>query len=341
MSLGPPFDDSGLRRQLQLGSAVLVALLATIVGILALSSRTLGRGEHIFVRMRLPGALREGSKLRLAGREIGEVRSIVPQQKGILIDAFVLRDWLPHLHKNSEVFVSSVSILGEAHLEIGPPTNGAPPGPSLSPHEEIRGTDPPDLDELLRYTFDNAQTWMQLLSEVRPDLNELFTAGAQLMARVRRLPLDELDFGTMIARAVSLFGDARQLGATLDKAGGSKRIVADARAVGLLLEENSPAMGKILDEVRVATDRTEAIVALWSGGELRRASRAWELLKTTSRSIDTIVDDFQFLIARVQHGKGTLGGLLHDQELWDDLHESHRQIKQQPWNLIVKPDTAR
>ena len=338
MSLGPPYDDSGLRRQLQLGSTALVALILTILGILTLSSRTLGRGEHIFVRMRIPGALREGSKIRLAGREIGEVRSIRPDQKGVIVDAFVLRDWLPHLHSNSEVFVSAVSILGEAHLEIGPPPKGGDPGPPLRPGDEIRGTDPPDLDELLRYTLDNAREWMVLLQDVRPETTELFAAGAALMARVRELPIGEGQVSEMVARAVASFADARKLGALLDEAGGGKRILADARAIGALLDERGPELGKILDAVRVSTDRTEAVIALWRGGELDKASHAWETLKGTGRSVDAIVKDLDYLITRVQRGKGTLGGFLQDQELWDDLHESHRQIKQQPWNLLIKSD---
>lgn len=342
MSLGPPFDDSPLatRRQLVLGSAALVALLVTIVGILALSSRTLGRGEHLFVRMRLPGALREGSKLRLAGREIGEIRSIVPDQKGVLIDAFVLRDWLPHIHRNSEVFVSSVSILGEAHLEVGPPRDGAELLPSVGANDEIRGTDPPDLDELLRYTLDNAQQWMKLLAEVRPETVELFTAGSALMQRVRALPLSEQQWSDMITRGVAMFGDARKLSAAIDSAGGTKRVLADARAVAQLLSDKSPELGSMLDEARRQMDRTEAVIALFSDGKLDGASHAWEQLKRVGRSMDAIEADATWLVNRVKSGKGTLGGFWQDQELWDDLHDSHKTIKQQPWNLILKGDKS-
>ncbi len=341
MSLGPPFDESGLRRQLQLGSAVLVILVAVIVGILGLSGRTLGRGEHVSVRLKRPGALREGSKLRLAGREIGEVRSLRPDAKGVLVDAFVLREWLPHLHVNSEIFVSSVSILGEAHLEIGPPRSGAALGPVLPLGHEIRGTDPPDLDALLTYTLDNSQEWMKLLGDLRPDAVALLVAGQQLLAHVRALPLDPQTRAGLVSRFVDLFTDARALSAKLDEAGGAKRIFADARAVGSLIDDKSGEVGVILDEARRATDKAEALFALWSGNEMARAGTAWEQLKATGRSVDTIVADLDYLIARVRRGKGTLGGFLTDRELWDDLHESHRQIKQQPWNLLVKPEKKR
>ena len=38
-------------------------------------------------------------------------------------------------------------------------------------------------------------------------------------------------------------------------------------------------------------------------------------------------------------GEGTLGGILSDRELFDDLHETHRILKSQPWTFILKPQT--
>jgi hypothetical protein len=39
----------------------------------------------------------------------------------------------------------------------------------------------------------------------------------------------------------------------------------------------------------------------------------------------------------VERGDGTIGGLLSDHELFDDLHETHRILKSQPWTFILKP----
>lgn len=337
MSLGPPFDESGLRRQLQLGSLVIISLALTVLGIILFSGRTLGRGDRIYVRMHLPGALRVWSKVRLAGRDIGEVRDIVPVRGGVLVEAFVLRDWLPHLHKRSEIFVSSVSILGEAHLEVGPPRDGGDAGPSVAPGDELVATDPPDLDKLLSYTLENSREWMKLIEEARPDVQALMSAGASLMTNIESLPVESKQWGDAVERMFQIFRDTQGLIALLDSAGGGKRILADARDIGRLIDEKSPEVGVILDRFADATDRIAKLDALLSDEQLGKATHAWATLKQTSAAVEAIVADVTYLGNRLRRGKGTLGGLLTDKELWDDLHESHRKLKSQPWTLIKPP----
>ena len=44
------------------------------------------------------------------------------------------------------------------------------------------------------------------------------------------------------------------------------------------------------------------------------------------------------LVAAVERGEGTIGGIMSDVELFDDLHETHRILKSQPWTFILKPN---
>src|SRR6478672_10343248 len=76
MSLGPPFDASGLRLQQAVGAGVVLVLAAATGWVLFFSDRTLGRRTTFHVEMRTAGARHTGARVMLAGREIGEVRSV-------------------------------------------------------------------------------------------------------------------------------------------------------------------------------------------------------------------------------------------------------------------------
>src|SRR5512147_467201 len=106
MSLGPPFDDSGRSARRVAGAALVVALGAAIVWVLVLSDRALGPGLTVRVTMATTtGALRVGDKVRLAGRDVGEVRGAVRMRDGdggshVELTVFIARADAPHLRRN-------------------------------------------------------------------------------------------------------------------------------------------------------------------------------------------------------------------------------------------------
>ncbi|HZS41620.1 MAG TPA: MlaD family protein, partial [Polyangia bacterium] len=132
MSLGPPFDSSGIGLQRSVGAVAVIVLGAAIAWVLLLSGRTFGPGVIVRVTMRSTGPLRVGDPVRLAGRRIGEVRgaaiSGAADRRAVEFEVFLERGWARNVRVNSEFFVSTPSVLGEASLEIGPPLDGAGPG---------------------------------------------------------------------------------------------------------------------------------------------------------------------------------------------------------------------
>src|SRR6185295_6386475 len=98
---------------------------------LLMSGRTVGRGLSIHVEMKTPGLLRPGGKIRLAGREIGEVRGMVAMKNHhVDLEAFILSGHAAQVRRNSQLFVNTPSVLGEAYLEVGPPRGE--PGPPVA-----------------------------------------------------------------------------------------------------------------------------------------------------------------------------------------------------------------
>jgi len=46
------------------------------------------------------------------------------------------------------------------------------------------------------------------------------------------------------------------------------------------------------------------------------------------------MDDVESVVARVRRGEGTVGALLIDEEVYDDLKELLRDLKHNPWKFF-------
>lgn len=64
-------------------------------------------------------------------------------------------------------------------------------------------------------------------------------------------------------------------------------------------------------------------------------------IKKISYNLNALIVDTNKLIERINKGEGTLGKLLYDDTLYNELLEFVRDIKRQPWKLLRKPRGAK
>lgn len=337
MSLGPPFDDSGLALRRVAGALLVVALAGAVGWVVGFSDRTLGPGRTVRVRMSTTGALRPGDKVRLAGREVGEVRGAVRVGDHVELTVFVARAWAPELRKNSELFVATPSVLGEAYLEIGPPPHHAAPAAAAAEGELLVGVDPPEIDKFLARTEESVRRALALLRENRPALDELLGAADQLLATLSGLPGDRGQLRRIADQTTAAFVAGAAVLSDLRAAGGVDRITRDARALGAIADHAGPELRALGDRLERAEARIDDLAALFDEPRRRQLRGAVAAARHAVATGEHIAADVRALVALVERGDGTIGGLLADQELFDDLHETHRILKSQPWTFILKP----
>jgi len=56
---------------------------------------------------------------------------------------------------------------------------------------------------------------------------------------------------------------------------------------------------------------------------------------------DKLYDDLSFIFERLRKGEGTLGKLLSEEKIYNDAEELVGDIKDHPWKLLHKPSTSR
>ena len=339
--------DEGLTTRV--GAAVLAVTAAAIVFVVTVLDRLDAPGVEVRIYFGEITAVSEGAPVQLAGRAIGSLTaiSLVPATSvddghplhgtgGVVAVARIDPAWAPRVPINSEFFLSANSAFAPRYLEIGPP-RGAQPGRGLVDGDQVRGIDPPSLDRVLQRTWDNLTDIQEFADGIRPATDALRAALTRVGATVAGVePLAgqwvalDAAAGAAIDEAVALAVDVRAGGLDVDGAGRliarlrdlAARVaatVADLRARVLLLQVAAARIqGDLPPDLRARIDAglAEAQAAL---GQIDALAVGWQ----------AILDD-------VVAGHNTIGAILADDELVDDVKEMTKMMKRQPWRVVIK-----
>lgn len=342
------FDDRTSRR---VGAVVLALVGLAAAAVLTVDCARLRPSIDVAVYFAHIGPLEEGADVQLAGRVIGVVDAVQLLPPGRVRDprhplhpgggvAARLRiqeryaDWGA---PNGEFFISIKGVLGDAYVEIGPPRGGAAPARGLRDGDEVRGADPPRMDQVLVKSFQNMTEFRRLLDDAAPAARALAAALADLratLAAVEPRPGAYAAIGDSLGRAMDEWD--RLSGGLGDKAGRADLIgvVGEAGRVFGRIRAELGATGGTLDLLLADVDRIRARIP---GDLVDRLVASAAGARAALARLERTIAVGQELIARVRGGQGTVGALLNDPEFIDDAKKLGKIIKREPWRVLGHP----
>jgi len=342
------------RRAEKIGAVVLVLLVAAVGFVVFLSGKIhFGRTVRIQVLFREVGALHEGARVMVAGRQVGHVTAI-----GLVPAAGLPSDhplagvggaaaWVKIRSRdtdmvpvNGEYFISSRGALAERYLEVGPPPGGAAHGRPVRDGDVVRGVDPPSLDRTLQRTYDNLERAREFSEYVGPDAHELVTQTRALAATLVELDPGPDGLSDAARRWSAALDEARRAWATLDAAGADP---AHVEAMAASVARTTEAARTSLRLLRARADLLSAGLdrsmgkARAAGPQLAKLRATLDEMAKLSAKADRILAKVQDLSARIARGEGTIARLQHDPEFPEDAKALGKMIKRHPWRLFGHP----
>lgn len=334
-------DDERLHTTVGL---ILLPLVAVVFGlVLWLGQRPLRPVVHLAADFDRVGMLQPGGKVMMANMVVGRVKHItfVEQVKHgkrvrrVRVYFYVEKRFARQVWINSPAYVSSMSLIGERHLEID-----APPGkPARRVHggDVLVGNNPSRMDRLLKMGYDNLVAASDLGDAVKPHWKKVRAHLANVEKEYDRLESYRDRVEALGKRTEAVVKEARRsvnvLRASTDDFRALDRIGNRFDAFGRRAKAGAKPLVK---DVERLLDRLELLAKVMR----QRVPKAIEHIKARSKSITSRFKRVERWLAAVQRavkrGDGTIGAFMKEKELWDDFKKSGRVIRQEIWNTIAR-----
>jgi phospholipid/cholesterol/gamma-HCH transport system substrate-binding protein len=331
--------------EVKVGVLILVALGLLGAFVVVMGGLSFEPTFTVYVDFDNPGALQTGAPVKIAGVKVGRVTQL--QFRGGEVDPATKKPvplirvvveveakYQRAIHQNSMWYITTQGVLGEQFLAVEP---GSYDRPLLQNGAVVTGISPPRLD--------------LLLSEASELLHQVYGAISGNQDRIRETFLDLHStlrgtgtfFQNNQGRIDNIVANTEQLtvqaGDTLQEV--RERYVTGPQITRIMgnVERTTTAMDRDLvpmlqDGRQIASDGRRLSRAMTSDEQLRRyeqMTRDGAALTGQARQMATSA---QSMLGRVQRGEGTVGALLMDETIYDDLQELLRDLKHNPWKFF-------
>ena len=277
----------------------------------------------------IPG-LKAGAPVRVAGVEVGTVEAVEFVGDRVEVQMQVLKENRPRITSTSVATLGSVSLLGEAAVDITA-SSGGTPIPDWGYVPSRRSTGLTTVTDTATASLEEATALMQDLRAGKGTLGRLFT-DEQLYRELTTLVssaeavANNMNQGRgTIGRLMNDPAAARSLEGSLDNLQAmTARIRAGEGSLGKLLNDDSLATS-----LKNATGNLDAFTGRINRGEgtlgkLATDQELYNRLSSVSERLDKVV-------ASLQQGEGTAGQLLHDKELYENMNGTMVELR----NLVA------
>lgn len=333
----------GKNIEVKVGALILVSMALLAGFIIVMGGLSVARVYNLYVDFDNPQGLQVGAPVKIAGVKVGKVESLefragkpdpkVPWRALVRVKLAIEERVKDAVHDDAQFVITTQGVLGEPFIAINPGTYDKP----MLPADSIRqGKDPPRLDIFLAEASDLLHLAHDAFTKEDGPLHDIAKHGASLLKSVDLLVLDNKETITRIVKNTEKLSVSAVdlVNATKDKIDSPqvKRILHNIDVTTAALAKDTGPLLKKTNETLAHLDTISTDLL----GPEQRAS-----IKKTIKEIETLtgvanktVADVQGIVAHVKKGNGTIGGLLMDEEIYDDLQELARDVKHNPWKLF-------
>jgi phospholipid/cholesterol/gamma-HCH transport system substrate-binding protein len=319
--------------ELKIGLVSLFALFMATFLIFLLSGSGGFFWQRYSIKTVLPdvSGLKEGAPVRVAGVEVGSVTDVdfIGDRVEVLME--VSKENRPRITDTSVATLGSVSLLGEAAIDITASSEGTP----IPDWGYVRaGRTAGSLGQVAEQASAGLEEATELVKELRAGrgtMGKLFTDDALYMELTTLVSSAEQVANSIntgrgtLGRLANDPAAARALERSLENLQAmTERIRAGEGSLGKLMNDDALATS-----LKSATANLDAVTGRISRGEgtlgkLATDQELYNRLNSTTERLDKIV-------AALQQGEGTAGQLLRDKQLYENMNGTMVELR----NLIA------
>jgi phospholipid/cholesterol/gamma-HCH transport system substrate-binding protein len=330
--------------EVKVGALILVSLVILGAFILVMGGLSFEKTYTVYVDFDNPGGLQTGAAVRIAGVKVGSVKALEFQGgkidprtgRRVLVRANVAIEQRVReaLHEDADFYVTTQGVLGEQFMAIEP---GSVEKPILKEGAIVKGIDPPRIDLFLAKAYELLDTTVNGIKNNRETLSAIATNTASLLKglnvvitenkeRINRI-VENVE--EMTSEAKTLVHDTRVNYVDSPK---MLRTVDNIDRLTTQIKEDSGPMLKDAREALANLNRVSSTVG--DPQQQEKIKKALQDVAQLAERANATVADTQAIVAHIKKGEGTVGALVMDEEVYDDMQELVRDLKHNPWKFL-------
>lgn len=332
--------------EVKVGMLIIVAFSILATFVLILGGLNFERTFSMYVDFDNPGGLQTGAAVKVAGVKVGKVEAIEyrggkPDDAGgrralVRTKISVAERIRETIHSDADFYVTTQGVLGEQFLAIDP---GSASRPVIEHDAIVRGIDPPRLDLFLAKGYELLDTTMTGIRNNREMIHDIASNTAGVLRGLNdvlsnnrdRINRTAQNVEELTAEASAMTKEARvkfvnnpKIDRTIDNI---DRITTD-------VQKDAAPMIKDARETLANLNRVSNLVG--APEEQAKVKKAVDDVTQLAARANGMAADAQSIVAQIKTGKGTVGSLLMDEQVYDDLQEMLRDLKHNPWKILWK-----
>jgi phospholipid/cholesterol/gamma-HCH transport system substrate-binding protein len=310
--------------ELKVGVLTIIAIVVAAVLIFSLTGTRGFFWQRYTLKTRFANVagLAPGSPVRVAGKEVGTVKSVEFAGEQVDVTFDVNKTVRDKITDHSTAVLGSVSLLGEGAVDITPSTQGTPiPDYGYVPAARA----PTQLSDLTNTAGQGLQELSALLHDVRQGrgtIGKLMT-DEQLYSELRRFVASANDVTRGIQQGRGTVGRLMNDPAAAQALEGSLK---NLEAMTRQINAGQGSLGKLLKDdtfsrsLTGATSNLEVLTARLNRGE----GTAGKLVTDPAlyNRLNELTGRIDQLLARLNQGQGTAGQLLNNKELYENMNRT-------------------
>ncbi len=331
--------------EVKVGLLILSAIVLLVAFILVMGGLSFQPTYELKIGFDNPGGLQSGAPVKIAGVKVGKVKQIDfratnrAEKKGergslVSVNIGVEKRYQSSIHEDATFYITTQGVLGEQFLAIDP---GSADQPVLKDNAHIRGLDPPRLDRLIAESYDLLHTTVRAIRQHRPQLKLIVDGlGKTLKGTGDFMERHAGNLDKVAENVTKMSDDGAQAVETARKKyvenPAIDRIIAQIDRTTASTARDLPPM--LTQSKSLLASASKLTGALSSDKQLARIDSMMADLATTTKLAKAATTDAQHIAAHIRRGRGSMGALVMDEQLFDDLQELARDLKHNPWKFF-------
>ncbi len=330
--------------EVKVGALILVSLVILGAFILVMGGITFEKTYTVYVDFDNPGGLQSGAAVRMAGLKVGSVGElaflggkidpVTGRRTLVRVKANVEAKYKDAIREDADFYVTTQGVLGEQFLAIDP---GSPEKAILKEGSVVKGIDPPRLDlflakayELLDVTVAGIKNNKELISDIVTNTAGLLK-GLNIIVTGNRERIDRMiaNFEELSEEAKVLTHDARMN--YVD----NPKVLRTVDNIDKLSTDLRNDAGPLLADAKEAMANVKRLSAtVGDPAQQEKLKKTLDDVAQLASRANAAASDAQAIVTQIKSGKGTVGALLMDEEIYDDMQEMVRDLKHNPWKFL-------